>query len=96
MCAGLEQQAKQQLRVAQAACNQLMWQMPRVMFHFPQGVNTDVRTQLTVSRLSGGLQKRVLICTVQTSTHYRPAVLTPACAGHDIILALSWPVAHDW
>lgn len=52
---GLEQQAKQQLRVAQAACNQLMWQMPTVLFHFPQGVHTDVKTQLTAMgvRVSG-------------------------------------------
>ncbi|DBA72354.1 TPA: hypothetical protein ACH3X2_010511 [Trebouxia sp. C0005] len=44
---GLEQQAKQQLRIAKAACNQLMWQAPTVLFHFPQGVYTDVKTQLT-------------------------------------------------
>jgi len=49
----MEQQAKQQLRVAQAACNQLMWQMPSVLFHFPQGVHTDVKTQLMVSQLDG-------------------------------------------
>ncbi|DBA72355.1 TPA: hypothetical protein ACH3X2_010511 [Trebouxia sp. C0005] len=48
---GLEQQAKQQLRIAKAACNQLMWQAPTVLFHFPQGVYTDVKTQLTVSQL---------------------------------------------
>ncbi len=69
MCAGLEQQAKQQLRVAQAACNQLMWQMPRVLFHFPQGVNADVRTQLMVSRLSGQRNMLVLHETMEAGPH---------------------------
>lgn len=37
------------------------------------------------------LRRQVFISTVQTSTHYWPAVLTPACAGHHIFLPASSP-----
>ena len=47
-CAGLLQQAQQQLEVAKAACNVVRWQSPSVIFHLPLGVHPAVKAELNV------------------------------------------------
>ena len=43
---GLKQQAAEQLEVAGAACNQLRWTPPAVVFHFAGGASAEVAAEL--------------------------------------------------
>jgi hypothetical protein len=43
---GLKQQAAEQLAIASAACNQLRWEPPKVVFHFAGGASADVAAEL--------------------------------------------------
>ena len=76
----LKQQAAEQLAVAGAACNQLRWTPPAVVFHFAGGASAEVAAEL-----------RAMGITV-TGQHDLPA-LDPATASchleHDV-QAASW------
>lgn len=45
---GLQQQAEEQLQVAQAPCNSVKWRSPTVVTHFPQGWHPAVKAELNV------------------------------------------------
>lgn len=45
-CAGLADQAAEHVRVAAAACNELRWQAPSVVYHFPMGCSAEVSDEL--------------------------------------------------
>jgi len=64
--------------------------MPRVLFHFPQGVSTDVKTQLTVSPLSGQCNMLLLHETKEAGHHiYSADINTLLACGVDAWLRWS-------
>ncbi|KAK9803588.1 hypothetical protein WJX72_002633 [[Myrmecia] bisecta] len=44
--AGMQQQAALQVQVARAACNARRWRPPSVVYHFVEGVDTQVKAEL--------------------------------------------------